>query len=196
MDEIKSAREIAMEKIAKLEAATDNERLKWKYAPAGEKLAARYLRENCNLAAELDKYDKKAREYVSAGAAEVLIRAIDLPRSDAARNSNRKAMEGLKALKKDKVAVENVYSNIRRIFAHYAEQGEQQRRQAYEALKGQMAAKIQQAFQQQTGLPSGIRIDVEKQPQFQEEWRKMQGQMDSAYLTHLAEYKHELANIV
>jgi len=59
-----------------------------------------------------------------------------------------------------------------------------------------MEAKIQQALQQQTGMPSGIKIDVEKQPQFQEEWRKLQGQMDAPYLTHLVEYKQELANIV
>ena len=45
MGEIKSAREIAMEKIEKLGEATDEELLKWKYVPEGGKLAAR-IRDN------------------------------------------------------------------------------------------------------------------------------------------------------
>ena len=42
MGEIKSAAEIAREKIEKLGEATDEERLTWKYGPEGDKLAARY----------------------------------------------------------------------------------------------------------------------------------------------------------
>ena len=44
MGDIKSAREIAMEKVEKLEEATDEERLRWKYIPEGERLGARYLK--------------------------------------------------------------------------------------------------------------------------------------------------------
>ena len=44
MGDIKSAREIAMEKIDKLGEPTEEERLEWKYLPEGEKLAARYLK--------------------------------------------------------------------------------------------------------------------------------------------------------
>jgi hypothetical protein len=46
MDDIKSAREIAMEKVEKLSEATDEERLEWKYVPEGEKLAAKYLKQD------------------------------------------------------------------------------------------------------------------------------------------------------
>ncbi len=98
-------------------------------------------------------------------------------------------------MKSDKVDVENVYTKIRRIFSHYTEQGEQQRKQAYESLKAQFEAKVQQAIQQQMGLPTGVKIDVERQPQFQEEWRKIQSQLDSQYLILLDEYKQELLNI-
>jgi hypothetical protein len=104
-------------------------------------------------------------------------------------------MDGLKNLKSDKVAVENVYSKMRRIFNHYVEQGEQQRRQAYESLKDEFEAKLQQAVQQQLGSLMGIKVDVEKQPQFQEEWRKIQVQLDSQYLKLLDEYKQELSGI-
>lgn len=195
MGDIKSAREIAMEKVEKLERATDEERLRWKYIPEGEKLAAKYLEQDYNLVVALNKYEENIREYIIEGAGDILVRNINLPQNDLAKRKNRKAMEGLKNLKKDKVAVENVYSKLRHIFNHYLEQGEQQRRQAYEALKTEFEAKVQQAMQQQLGLLAGVKIDVERQPQFQEEWRKIQTQLELQYNKLLDEYKQELLAI-
>jgi hypothetical protein len=105
-------------------------------------------------------------------------------------------MEGLKSLKNDKVAVENVFSKIRHILDHYIEEGAKQKKQAYEQLKKEFETKIQQAIRQQTGTSNArINIDVEKQPQFLEEWQRIQSQMETQYLTLLDEYKQELANI-
>ncbi len=195
MGDIKSAREIAMEKVEKLGEATEEERLKWKYVPQGEELAVRYLKGNINLVVELSRYEEKVRKYIVEGAAEVLTRNISLPKNDVVKKNNRKTMEGLKLLKSDKVSAENVFSKIRYLFNHYAEQGEQQRQQAYQSLKTEMEAKVQQALQQQLGTLMGVKINIENQPQFQQEWRKIQIQLDSQYLTHLNEYKRELSNI-
>jgi len=194
-DDIKSAHEIAMEKVARLGEVTDQERLSWKYVPEGEKLAARYLKQGLNLVAELSQYEAKVKEYVIKGAEEILARNINLPKDDTIKRTNRRAMEGLKTLKRDKVGVENVFSQMRRLFDHYLETGEQQRRQAYETLKTEFNAKVQQAVQQQTGLPMGIKIDVEREPQFQEEWRRMQAQLEAPYLGYLDQYKQALASI-
>jgi len=195
MGNIKSALEIAVEKVAKLEQATDEERLKWKYIPEGEKLAARYLKEDCNLVVELGKYEEKVKKYIMEGAGDILIRNINLPKNGLAKRNNRRAMEGLKNLKSDKVTVENVYSQLRHIFNHYMEPGEQQRKQAYEKLKTEFEARARQAMQQQLGLLVGIKIDVEKQPQFQEEWRQIQAQIDSQYYKLLDDYKQQLSAI-
>lgn len=195
MADIKSAREIAMERLAKLEDATDEERLKWKFTPQGEELAASYLNQDCNLVAELSKYQENERRYVVEGAGGILARHINLPTNDLAKKNNRKAMEGFKLLVKDKASVENVYTKMRQIFNHYLEQGEQQRNQAYESLKAQFEAKVQQALQQQMGPTMTMKVDVTRQPQFQEEWRKVQHQLDSQYLQHLNEYKRELLSI-
>ena len=195
MGDIKSAREIALEKVEKLDKATDEERLGWKYIPEGERLGARYLKQGCNLVVELGKYEEKVRRYIIKGAGDILIRNINLPKDDLVKRNNRKAMDGLKTIKSDKVSVENVYSKIRQIFDHYMEQGEQQRKQAYQALKTEFEAKVQQALQQQLGSFVGIKLDVERQPQFQEEWRRVQNQLDSQYLRLLDEYKQELLAI-
>ena len=195
MGEIKSAAEIAREKIEKLGEATEEERLKWQYAPEGEKMAARYLKENCNLVTEINKYPDKAKKLVINGTNDILMRNITLPRNDAARRNNKKAMEGIKTLKNDKVAVENVFSRIRHVLDHYVDQGEQQRKQAYENLKTEFEAKIQEAIKQRTGVNAQMKIDVERQPQFLEEWQRVQVQMEAQYMTLLDEYKHELAAI-
>ena len=178
MGDIKSAREIAMERVEELGEATEEERLKWKYVPQGEELAVRYIKQRCNLVGELSKYEKNVRGYIIAGAEDVLISNIGLPKNDSARKSNKKVMDGLKTLKSDKVAVENIFSKMRNIFNHYVGQGEQQRKQAYESLKAEFESKMQEAIRKQMGLSMSFKIDVEKQPQFQVEWRKVQIQLD------------------
>ncbi|MFC1917993.1 hypothetical protein ACFLXH_04995 [Chloroflexota bacterium] len=192
MADIKSAREIATEKVAKLGEVTEAERLKWEYFPEGEKLAAKYLKEQINLLAQINKYEGAIKEHVTSGAKEILVRNMDLPRNELVKKNNKGAMDGLRILIQDKVAAENVFSKLRRIFDHYLSQGEQQKKQAYESLKAQFTARLQQAMQQQYGSAANFKIDVERQPQFQEEWSKVQGQLESQYRQVLNEYRQEL----
>jgi len=192
MSDIKNAREIAMEKLARLGDATDEERLQWKFLPKGRELAGKYVKEEYNLLNELGTYNDAENKYVVRGASEILARNIDLPKNDAIRRSNKRMMDGLKTIKTDKAGIENIYSRIRQIFSHYTEQGEQQRKQAYEQLKAQFTAKLQQAMQQQMGTSVSMNIDVERQPQFQDEWRKLQTQLEGQYTQYLEEFKKEL----
>ena len=195
MREIKSSFEIAMERASRLGEATDDERLRWKYLPEGEKLALRYLRGEASLVGELSRYEKKAKGYVIKGAEEIFLGNINLPRADDTKRTNKIAMEGLKVIKNDKVDVENVFSRIRHVFNHYVEQGEQQKKQAYESLKAEFGNRMKQAAQEQLGTVTGINIDVENHPQFQEEWRRTQARLNLQYITHLDECKKELADI-
>jgi hypothetical protein len=195
MADVKSAYEIAMEKIKDIEPATLEERLKWKFVPKGEELAGKYMKDDVNLMTELGKYNEQEKKYVLQGVSAILIRNIDLPKNDAAKKNNRKAMDGIKLIKKDKTAVENVFSKIRYIFNHYLEQGEAQKKEAYERVKEQFAAKLQQAVQQQMGTNAQMDINVEQHPQFQEEWRKALLHLDAQYVQHLTDYKHALQAI-
>ena len=195
MGEIKSAFEKAMERVEKIGEASEEEVLKWKHIPKGQELAVRYMKDECSLIAELGKYEEEARRFVIEGAEEVLIRNIGLPVNEVAKENTRKAMEAIKALKRDKGGVENVYSKMRRIFDHYTQEGEQQRRQTYERLRQDFQMRIQQAMQRQAGLPAGVRINVESQPQFQEEWRRTLAALNSQYHKVLDEYKQEILSI-
>lgn len=194
MSEMKSALERAMERAESLGAASEEDVKKWKYLPEGEKLGARYMSDEGDLLSELDGYDEEARRIVVEGAQAVMVRNLDLPRNEQAKSTNKKVMEAIKELKQDKVALENVYTKIRRIFGHYEQEGEQQRRQAREATKQEVEARLIQAMQQ-TGQAPPARMNVETQPQFQQEWRRVLAQLDSQYLNLLDEAKQEIRGI-
>ncbi len=193
MGDIKSAREIAMEKINAMGEPTEAERLEWKYLPEGEKLAARFLRGDVQLQPELSKLDKKAAPFVIRGVYAILSKNINLPANENAQKINKIAMDGIKAVKTDKARTEAILKQMTQIFTHYSGVGEQQRQQAYSNLKEDFGAKVQQALQQQMGSKAAnMRIDIEKQPQFLEEWRKVKTQLDSQYIQVLTDLKGQL----
>jgi hypothetical protein len=196
MDDIKSAYEIAMEKAERLGRPSEEDVNKWKYVPLGQEIARGYLNNERNLVAEVGNYDEDVRRHVIAGAQETLLRNLEVPRNDSVRRNNKRAMEGIKTLKSDKASIENVYSKMRRIFEHYEQQGEQQRRQAYEELKMDFEQRLQQALRQQPGTPARGMVNVEAQPQFQEEWRRTLLQLDSQYHKLLDEYRQEILAIL
>ena len=191
---IKSAFELAMEKVDKMGESTEEERTEWKYLPEGEKLGVRYIREDFDLPGALNAFSGNARKYVTRGISEVLVRNISLPRTEIAKKNNKKAMDALKMIKNDKSRTEAVLNQFRKLFDHYATQGDQQRKQALASLKADFEDRLQESAKQQ-GLAMVGKINVEKQPQFLQEWHKMQSQLDSQYLTLMSEYKQELAEI-
>jgi hypothetical protein len=195
MDEMKSAYERAMERAESLGKASEEDLTKWKYLPEGAKLAAKYLRDEFDLATEIGKYEEKVRQLVVQGAQEAFLRNIDLPRNDLAKKKNKKVMEAMKELKRDKVGIENVYTKLRRVFSHYEKEGEQQRRQTYEAVRRDFEGKLMQASQQQPGAAPPSKVNVDSHPQFQQEWRRVLAQLDSQYLKLLDEYKKEILTI-
>jgi len=195
MDEMKSAFERAMERAESLGKASEEDLTKWKYLPEGAKLAAKYLRDEFDLATEIGKYEEQVRQLVVQGAQEAFLRNIDLPRNDLAKKKNKKVMEAMKELKRDKVGIENVYTKLRRVFSHYEKEGEQQRKQTYEAVKRDFEGKLMQAAQQQLGAAPPPKVNVDSHPQFQQEWRRVLAQLDSQYLKLLDEYKKEILTI-
>jgi len=195
MGDIKSAREIAMEKIAGIGDATEAEKLKWKYFPVGEGLALKYLKNGLDLKAGIASHPDKVKRYITLGAESVLLAAVALPISEAARLSSEKALEGIQLIKSDRVAAARIIAKIKNIFNHYTEQGALQRKQTREILREQYEQKLKQAVSRQAGGIAGteeLGINVETLPQFQEEWRRVSSQMEAQYLSLLSEFKLEL----
>ena len=70
MSDIKSAREIAMENLASLGDATNEERLQWKFIPKGRELAGKYIKEEYNLLNDLAAFNEDEKKFVEDAARE------------------------------------------------------------------------------------------------------------------------------
>lgn len=192
MADMKSAYERAMERVQGLGEASAEEKAQWKYAPQGEALAVRYMKEKFDIAKEITTLEPLARKYVVKSAFQSFISNIELPRSINIKDSTGTALEGIRNLKKDNNALEGVLGKIKYILDHYEKDGALQREQAYQSLKQDFQERIQRAMQQQTGASMPVNIDVEREPQFQQEWRATLNQLDSQYYKLLDDYKKEL----
>ena len=195
MDRIPSALERALERVEKLGKASAEDLQRSRFREEGQKLAAQYLNGEANLRTELGSYDDGVeRSGLVEGIEEVLIRNLELPTTDAAKDRNRLAMDGLKLTKKDPGAVENIFSKMRQIFNHYTGQGEMQRKEAYENLKRDMQMRLSQMARQQ-GMPPIDMQHMENHPQFQMEWRKTKAQLESQYDLYMKEYREQLSSL-
>jgi len=192
MSDMKSAYERAMERVQGLGEASAEEKAKWKYAPQGEALAARYMKEKFDLSQEITKLEPLAGKYVIKSAFQSLISNIELPRSKDMKVNTETALEGIRSLKKDNNTLDGILGKIKYILNHYEQDGAQQREQAYQTLKQDFQARIQGAMQQQMGTSMPVDVDVEQQPQFQQEWRATLAQLETQYYKLLDDYKKEL----
>ena len=194
MSEMKSAWEKAMEKVEKLSKLSEEELRQMEYQPVGNKLAARYLQEtDYNLDAELTKYKGTGiRKYVLQGVQEIFLRSIFLPKNEHDMQTIRRAMSGLKLLKENKNLLDTILDRIANLLNYYG----QARQQTYLQFKKDFEAKLQetnQAMQQQMGAK--VRIEPEQHPQFPEEWRRINSQLDAQYEKTLEEHKQQILKL-
>lgn len=194
MSEMKSAWEKAMEKIEKLGKPSDEELRQLEHVPAGNRLAARYLKEeDFNLDAELIKYKGTGvRKYIIQGAEEIFLRSITLPRNEQVKQTTGRAMAGIRLLKENKNQLEAVFDRINNLLNYY----EQARQQTYMQFRQSFETNLQeasQALQQQLGTT--VSIEPERQPQFQEEWRKISSQLDAQYEKALEDHRQQILKI-
>jgi len=197
-EKIRSALDIALEKIAALDDATEEDRLKWKYTPIGEQIGVKLLRDEVNIADSFAQYSAGALFYLRKGVENVLLDNIQLPVNDTINERNTRALSNLPVIKNDKTTTIKLVEQIKQVLGHYRDQGQTQRRDAREQLKQRYSMKLKQAVKKQYGSLSeehSMGIDVEKLPQFQEEWRKTEVEMDMQYLNLLDEFKNELRRI-
>ena len=194
MGEIRSAKEIAAERIKDVGEITQADRLRWKFVPAGEKLAGRYMTERIELETELPAFSPKELPFVKRGLTQALLVNLDLPRNETAIKRNEKVMDAIMEIKEDKESVADALGQIQRIFDHYTKMGEGQRAQAKQALTSKFEQSVRQSLRAQGKDFSG-QMNVEHYPQFQEEWRRTITQLELQYLTSIEEMKKVLTKV-
>ena len=192
MSDMKSAYEKAMERVEKMGKATPQELRRMEYVPKGNVLAAKYISEGRDFQADLEQHESELRGYLIEGLEATLLRNVALPQNEAGKRTSARALQGMLLLKKDKARVESVFGKIEQLFVYY----EQALQQAYAQQKSSFEARLEGArrsMEQQMGTRA--RINVEAQPQFQEEWRRTLAQLNYQYDKVLAEHKQELKTI-
>jgi hypothetical protein len=192
---MKSAFERAMERAEKLGTLSPEELKRLDSLPHGNLIAARYLRdENNDLEAELTKLKGTGvRKYIIEGAQEIFLRNIALPRDSRSKQAARRAMAGLQVLKENKKALSGIVARLEQLFNYY----EQARQQSFNQLKQSFEARLNE----KTGglekrlLGGRPKINVEGQPEFQEEWYRAQASLDQQYEKALEDQRHEIEKL-
>ena len=191
MDRIKSALEKAMERAEQMEAPTEEERLEWKWAPEGAKLATAFLDSKMELAAEVAKVQQPARRFLLKGIADVLLENLRLPRSEHAFQTNERILEALKQLSQGPMG--EIADRFRYVFTQYVQFHPQQQREAYDQLKELMQSQLEQAMRQQTGTQGPISPgNIEAMPEFQTQWLRTIAQLEEPYEEHLRDFRRQI----
>lgn len=194
MGEIRSAKEIVADRLKDIGEITEEDRLRWKYVPVGEKLAGRYMNERLELEPELAAFSPQELPFVKRGLTQALLVNFDLPRNESAIKRNAKVMNALMEIKEDKESVAGALGEMQRISDHYSEMGEEQRNKAKQALKNKFEQSLRQALRAQ-GKEFTAEMNVEQYPQFQEEWQRTQVRLDTQYVNSMSEIKKYLAQV-
>lgn len=189
-DMMKSALDRAMERADRIELPEETLK-EMKYRSEAEKVAAEFFKEpGYDLAHDLGKYDDEAKPYVSKALQSILLQNVILPKKDSDISANKRILEGISGLKKNRNAISQATEQLSNLSDYYV----QARKQHYEQLKAEIEQAVAQQYRQQTGAHPPGNLNVEQTPQFQENWRQVSAQLDREYDKALAQLKEQIAS--
>ncbi len=161
--------------------------------PKGQTIAARFLQDKqLNLEEELSNFQGTARHLIIEGIQETFLRNIHPPANENATDTNRRAMKGLMVIKEDKEALLEIFSELEYLFQYYTEALKHNYANLKEAFSQRTDA-AKQLLEEQMGIR--VRVDVEKQPAFQEEWLKTLNELNRRYEAILDEHRERIRRL-
>jgi hypothetical protein len=190
--EIKSALELALEKAEQYGRATKEELTRDRYRDQGRQLAVNFLKDGGDLEAGISSLPAPAQDEARTAIKEVLLRNITLPRNGELESRRAHALEGLMLVARDKNAMARHKAELEQLLQNFL----QVRNNAMQQLKARFGAGIgqmQRALEAQ--MRQKVKLEVENLPQFQEEWRKLQGQILDQFEPMLEAYKERMLSL-
>jgi F0F1-type ATP synthase membrane subunit b/b' len=192
MAEIKSALELALEKAERYGKATPQEMQEVKWQEQARHLAAEFFREKIDLEPELKKFPTEAQTALGKYVKEILLRNINLPREGVADTANKRAQNGILQVSRDKKAAQRVLQEINQLFIGY----EQVRQNALQQFKAQFNAQLENVRKSmEAKMQRPLNVDVENTPQFQEQWRNFEAQLNQQFEPLLDKHKAMLTTL-
>lgn len=185
---MKSALDRALERADKIEIS--QEKLdEMKYRSEGERLAAEFLKNpTYPLTDELGNLGPEAGRHVRKAVEAVLLQNLALPRKESDSARNELIFRGLSSIKTNKTGLRQVKDQLANLSSYYS----QAIKQNYDQLKAEVERMMSQAIQQKTGMPSRTKVNVERTPEFQDNWRQISGRLDAEYGKALAQLKQQI----
>jgi hypothetical protein len=191
MAEIKSTMELVLERAARMGTASSDDIEKEEAKKEGMRLAAAYLDGKGEpLAQALAAQPPERQEAVRAGMVEGLLRNLFLPRDEHALKRTEQAARGLIDLAGGAGDIVTMCQELQHVIGQY----QQHREQLKSQLEEQLRAQIEQALaaQQMGGQADGLGLEASVQAKIQEEWARLEGELDSQYNQALEQYKDQI----
>jgi hypothetical protein len=187
--DIKSALELALEKAEQYGRASKEEMELARRQEQGARLAVQFLKGEGDLAADLASLPPQTQPAARLAIKEVFLRNLGLPRENAVDPRQDRAMEGLLLVADNRQAMAQLQTELEQVlqqFLHFRSNALQQLKARFAAGMGQM----QQAMEAKYRQP--VNVDVERLPQFQEEWLRFKGQLQQQFEPVMANLKERM----
>ncbi|MDA8160209.1 MAG: hypothetical protein M0T76_05755 [Desulfobacteraceae bacterium] len=197
MAQIKSTMEMVLARADRLcaeaETASSDDDLRRR----GMKIGAALMNgEAVDLAAAIRQCPPPALPPLAQGLLDILFRNLVLPREEG--QPWEAALHGIVELAKalpqaDKAQLSGLVAEVRSILSRYLQHRQQLEKQLEEGFALQ-TAQLQQSLAQQTGMK--MKISPRQHPKFQEEWQRVQAQLNDQYLAALDQYKEAISGLL
>lgn len=185
-EKIKTALEKALERAASMREASPDEIDRMEFIPQGRSIAGAFMQErDFDINKALTDIPGEKVNYVREGVQEVLLMNISLGLNESAIQVNRRAMEGILAIKRDRARITRLIGEMDLLLQYFIKTIEQTGERFKREMEKRMRATRGQRDRNR---------DMETM-QFREEWANVVRQISAGYETNLAELKEKVKGI-
>ena len=186
---IKSTMDLVMERAARMGMATPDEMQQEESLKKGMQLTAEYLNgEQAALAVILSEQDPAHQPAIRKGMLASLMRNLFLPRDEDGIKRIGLAVQGIVELNQGSGDIVTLCQELQTIASQYG----QHRTQLYDQLKEQMRVQIEQLLARKGMKADGMKIDPTMEPQFKEQWARLEMDLEGQYGKALEQFKAQL----
>ena len=186
---IKSTMDLVMERAARMGMATPEEMRHEENMKKGMQSTVEFLNGTTpSLVAILAEYAGGEQESVRKGMLSSLLRNLFLPRGDDGVVRIERAIGGIIELNSATPDIGSLCRELQTIAVQYG----QHRKQLYEQLKEQMRMQIEQMLLRKGMKADSLKFDPTTEPQFKEQWSRLEADLDGQYGQALEQFKAQL----
>ncbi len=187
MAEIKSTLELVLERAAAMGKASKEDMEAEELVKEGMRLGGEYIRTGKGTLEELLSQVPPSRlPQVRKGVLATLLRNIILPKNEEQQTLAEKAIQGVMQLSGQATDLTALFKDLKQILIHYR----QTKDQVYKRLEAEFSQQMEmmeQSVARQTGVK--VRLDASQHPKFQEQWQKIQVDLNGQYGRALEQHK-------